>query len=129
MTVPIKTWHTSCTCPGALQERQRLTEAGIDIRDFSEIREDAQRLSRLRREAYEATRARAVGKNREEIREIFLAERRARDLRVPSDRVLDAAVERIVTGNPLPAARIAGESLVRMGKAFYEISRSFGQDD
>jgi hypothetical protein len=47
---------------------------------------------------------------------------------VPSDRVLDAIVERIMTGNPLPAARIAGEGLVRMGKALYRISKLFRQD-
>jgi hypothetical protein len=127
MTVPMKTWHTSCTCPGAEQERQRLAAAGVEIRDFGEIREDAQRLARARREAYEATRARAAGKSREEVREMYLAERRARDLNVPSDRVLDAAVERIMTGNPLPTARIAGEGLVRMGKAVHEISKLFRQ--
>jgi hypothetical protein len=39
----------------------------------------------------------------------------------PSDRVLDTMVERIVSGNPLPAARIAGEGLVCMGRSLYEI--------
>jgi hypothetical protein len=128
LTVPMKTWDTTCTCPGAQQERHRLTEAGIEIRDFAEIREDARRQSRARREAYEAARARAAGKSHDEIRDIYLAERRARDLNVPSDRVLDAVVERITTGNPLPAARIAGEGLVRMGKALHGISKLFRQD-
>jgi len=123
----MKTWHTSCTCPGAQQERQRLAEAGFEIRDFADIREDARRLSRARKEAYEAARARAAGKSRDEIRDIYLAERRARDLNVPSDRVIDAVVERITTGNPLPAAKIAGEGLVRLGKTLYGISREFRQ--
>jgi hypothetical protein len=127
LTVPMKTWHTSCTCPGAEPERQRLADHGIEIRDFSEMREDAQRLARARKEAYEAARAHAAGKSREEIREIYLAERRARGLPVPSDRILDAVVERIMTGNPLPAARIAGEGLVRMGKSLHEISKLFRQ--
>ena len=126
MTVSMKAWHTSCTCPGAEHERQRFAEDGFEIRDFTEMREDAERLSRARKEAFEAARARAAGKSREEIREIYLAERRARDLKVPSDRVLEAIVERI-TGNPLPAVRMAGESLVRMGKGLYEISRLFKQ--
>ncbi len=128
LTVPMKTWDTSCTCPGAQQERHRLAEAGIEMRDFAEIREDAHRQSRARKEAYGAARARAAGKSRDEIRDIYLAERRARDLNVPSDRVLDAIVERITTGNPLPAARIAGEGLVLMGKALYGISKLFKQD-
>jgi hypothetical protein len=127
LTVPVKTWDTSCTCLGAPSERQRRAEAGIEIRDFGEMREDALRLSRARKEAYEAARARAAGMSREEIRQIYLAERRERDLTVPSDRVLDAVVERIDTGNPLPAARIAGEGVVRMGKTLYEISRLFRQ--
>ncbi len=128
LTVPMKTWHTSCSCPGAEQERQRFAEDGFEIRDFGEMREDAQRLARARKEAYEAARARAAGKSRAEIREIYLAERRTRGLKVPSERILDAVVERIITGNPLPAARIAGEGLVRMGKSLYEISKLFRQE-
>jgi hypothetical protein len=62
-----------------------------------------------------------------DTREIYLAERRARGLPVPSDRILDAVVERIMTGNPLPAARIAGEGLVRMGKSLHQISKLFRQ--
>jgi hypothetical protein len=127
-TVSMKTWDTSCTCPGAQQERHRLADAGIKIRDLAETREDAHRLSRARTEAYEAARARAAGKSRDEIRDIYLAERRARDLNVPSDQILGAVVERITTGNPLPAARTAGEGLVRMGKALHGISRLFSQD-
>lgn len=49
------------------------------------------------------------------------------DMEVPSDRILDAAVERIITSDPLPAARIAGESLVRTRKSFSEISKLFRQ--
>jgi len=65
-------------CPCAAQERQRLADHRFEIRDFGEMRADAQRLARARKEAYDATRARATGKNPSEIREIYLAERRAR---------------------------------------------------
>jgi hypothetical protein len=122
----MKAWYTSCTCPGAEQERQHLDEAGIEVRDFSELREEARRRSKARRAAFEAARACAAGKSREEIREIYVAELRARDLKIPADPVLDAAVERI-KGNPLPAARVLGESLVQMGKGLYELSRLFRQ--
>jgi hypothetical protein len=128
LTVSMKTWDTSCTCPGAEHERRRLAEAGVEIRAAAEIRKDAERLSRARKEAYEAARARAAGKSRDEVRDIYLAERRARNLNVPSDRVRDAVVERIITGNPLPAARIAGEGLVRMGRTLYGISKLFRPD-
>lgn len=126
MTVPMKIWYTSCTCPGAGQERQRMDEAGIEIPDFGELREQARRRSRERKEAYEAARARAAGKSRKEIRDIYVAELNARGLEIPAEPFLDADVERIA-GNPFPAVRVLGESLVQMGKGLYELSRLFRQ--
>jgi hypothetical protein len=124
-TVPPKEWYASCTCPGAGQARQRFDEAG-GVPDFGELREQAERRSQARKEAYEAARVRAAGKSRAEIRDIYVAELSARGLRVPTERLLDAVVERIA-GNPLPAARVLGESLVQMGKGIYELSRLFRQ--
>lgn len=125
LTVPFKVWRESCTCPGADAERHRLDEAGIgDPPDFGEQWEEARRRSRARTEAFESARVRAAGRDREEIREIYVAELRARGLKVPADPVLDAVADRI-NGNPLPAVRLAGESLVRMGKALYDLSRHF----
>jgi hypothetical protein len=63
-------------------------------------------------------------KGRDEIRGIYVAELNARGLAAPREDVLDAAVERI-TGNPLPAARLAVEGLAQMGKALNELSRLF----
>jgi hypothetical protein len=126
LTVPVKAWYTSCTCPGAEQERRALDEAGIEIRDFGELREETRRRSLARKEAFGAARAHAAGKSREEIREIYVAELRARDLKIPAEPVLDAVVEHI-TGNPLSAARLLGESLVQIGKGIYELSRLFRQ--
>jgi hypothetical protein len=122
----VKAWYTSCTCPGAEQERRAIDEAGIEIRDFDELREETRRRSLVRKEAFGAARARAAGESREEIREIFVAELRARDLKIPAEPVLDAVVE-YITGNPLPAARVLGESLVQIGKGIYELSRLFRQ--
>ncbi len=123
-TVPVKEWYRSCSCPGAGRERQRLDAAGGLPPDFAEVREQARRRSQARREAYDATRARAAGKSRAEIRDLYVAELSARGVRAPTERVLDAVVERIA-GNPLPAARVLGESLVQIGKGFYELSRFF----
>jgi hypothetical protein len=124
MTVPMKTWYTSCTCPGADLDRERLDQAEFKIRDFAELREEAQHRRRESREAFESARARSAGKSREEIRDLYLAQLRARDLKAPPDPILDAIVERIL-GNPLPAARVAGETLVDMGKAIHQLYRLF----
>jgi hypothetical protein len=124
LTVPAEVWRESCTCPGAGQERRRLDEAGVDFPGFGEIREDAQRRSRARMEAFESARARAAGKDRDEIREIYVAELNSRGLRATREDHLDAAVDQI-TGNPLPAARLAVEDLAQMGKALRVLSRIF----
>jgi hypothetical protein len=111
--------------PGAARPGwERLDQAGFKIRDFAELREEAQHRRRESREAFESARARSTGMSREEIRDLYLAQLRARDLKAPSDPILDAIVERIL-GNPLPAARVAGESLVDMGKAIHQLYRLF----
>ncbi len=124
MTVPLRTWRESCTCPGAERERRRLDENGVAFPEFGEMWEDAQRRSRARKEAFQAARAQAAGKGRDEIREIYLAELAARGLERPSGAVLDAIVDRI-SGNPIPAARLAVESLVQVGKELHKLSRLF----
>ena len=108
-------WRSSCTCPGAEQERQAMP-------DFDQLRADARHRADERRAAFEATRTHAGGKSKAEIREIYVSELQARGLTVPAERVLDAVVERI-TGNPIPGFRIAGESLIQMGKKLGEVAR------
>ena len=124
LTVPLEAWRESCTCPGAEQVRRRLDDAGVEFPDFGEMWEDARRRSRSRKEAFESAGARAVGKTRDEIREIYVAELSARGLKVPGRDVLDAVVERI-TGNPLPAARLGVEGLAQMAKALHQLVRLF----
>lgn len=124
MTVQPEVWRESCTCPGAEQERRSLEQAGVEFPDFGKVREDARRRSRARKEAFESARARAAGKSRDEIREIYLAELNARGLTAPGEEILDAVADRI-GGNPLPAARLAAEGLAQMGKALHDLSRIF----
>jgi hypothetical protein len=124
LTVPVKTWRESCTCPGAEQQRRHLDEAGVEFPEFGEMWDDARRRSRARREAFESARAQAAGKSRDEIREIYLAELTARGLPLPREDVLDAVVDRIA-GNPLPAVRLGAASLVQVGKGLTELSRAF----
>jgi hypothetical protein len=88
------------------------------------MRDDSRRRSRASKEAFDSARARATGKSRDEIREIYVAELNARGLKVPRADVLDVVVERIM-GNPLPAARLAAETLAQMGKDLHELFRFF----
>jgi hypothetical protein len=128
MTVPARTWRESCTCPGAEPERRRLDEAGVEFPDSGQMWAEARQRSRASREAFESARARAAGKSRDEIRGIYVGELDARGLKVPSEDVLDAVVERII-GNPLPAARLAVDALAQLGKGLYDLSRFFRSGD
>jgi hypothetical protein len=88
------------------------------------MRQDIRRRSRARKEAFEAARARAAGKSRDEIREIYVAELTARCLAAPPDDLLDAVVDHI-TGNPLPTIRLAAQSLAQLGRGMREPSPVF----
>jgi len=101
-----------------------MDEAGAEFPDFGKSVEDARHRSRARKEAFESTRTRAAGKSQDEIREIYLAELNARGLAAPGEDFLQAMVARI-GGNPLPATRLAAESLAQMGKAVHELARIF----
>jgi hypothetical protein len=82
----------------------------------------AEERRRRRKDAFNAARARAAGHSRDQIREIYTAELRARGLRVPAESVIDAEVARI-TGNPLPAVLLAGRDLARVGKELHRFSK------
>jgi hypothetical protein len=125
MTVPMKTWYDSCTCPGAGQARQRLDDAGVNP-DFGARWEESRNRSRARKEAFTAAKAHAAGKSREEIRRLYLAELHARDLQIPADPILDAAIDSIA-GNPLPAGRLIVHQLTTMGKEIHKLTKLFTQ--
>jgi hypothetical protein len=116
-------WRESCSCPGAPAERERQAAAGTQPPDFGEIAEQKREQSRLRREATQAVRVRARGKSRDQIREMLIAERRARGLPVPSDRILEANVEAIM-GNYGPAAREVGRGVARIADGVVKIAKA-----
>jgi hypothetical protein len=62
---------------------------------FEEHMAQSRERSRARKEAFDAARASAPGKSREEIRQLFEAELRARGLKIPPDDMLDAEVDAI----------------------------------
>jgi hypothetical protein len=121
---PFKLWRESCDCPGAEEKRQRLNDAGIEPPDFGEIRAEAERRSRARREALRAARLASAGKSITEIQDLYVAELRARGLRIQRAEVPAAGADRI-RGNPLPSYKLAGEGLVQLGKATVKIARLF----
>jgi hypothetical protein len=84
------------------------------------------RRSRVRKEAFTATKARAAGLNREQVREAYLEELHARNLKIPPDPILKVAVDSIM-GNPLPAARLLGQHLTAMGKEIHKLTKLFTQ--
>jgi hypothetical protein len=125
-TVSAKSWHSSCTCPGADLTRHRIDEAGAEVLDSGELRDKTKRDIQARSEAFRAAQDRAVGRSREEVRQIYIAELRSRGLPMPSESRLHATVERIM-GNPLPSARLAGEYLIQTGRLLHGINKIIWQ--
>jgi hypothetical protein len=99
-----------------------MDETGIEIPDHDAIRRDGH----ARKAAFDAARARAHGKDREQAREIYVDELRARGLTVPSEPVLNGIVEGI-TGSTLDAVRLLGKSLAEMGRGLYGIYKMHRQ--
>jgi len=122
MAVPFKVWRDSCTCPGGDGARQRMAETGAEPPDFREMRERQEQVAQARRDAFQAASSAAAGKNRHEIRELYLAELHSRGLEPPSEQFLEATVERIA-GNPIPSVRLVGEGLAQMAKGAVGLGR------
>lgn len=108
--IPERTWRESCTCIGAEQERRKLADAGVELPDFKEHMEQSRQRSQTRRQAFEAARSNAAGKTREEIRDLYEAELRARGLEIPPDEILDAHVDAII-GDYRSSVRLMGRAL------------------
>jgi hypothetical protein len=92
-----------------------MEEAGMDAASLDDLWEKAKRQSAARSEAFGAARDQSAGRSRAEVREIYLAELRSRDVPIPPDDLVDRAVERIL-GGPMVGARQMGEGLIETGK-------------
>jgi hypothetical protein len=123
-------WQAQCVCPGAGPAAARLDEAereevpglaGFERqrreRRAGSARESQQRRA-ARREAFEVTRAASTGKNRAEIRQIYLAELRARSLTIPSDLVLDATADAVARDRDKFSVACSVRVLAEMGRDF-----------
>lgn len=119
--VPVTVWRQRCTCPGAEQARTTQGDPCKLLPGFDEFRETFEREARQRSEARNdallAARAAAPGKTRDEIRELFAAELRARGLKVPPDRLLEVAAD-----------MISGQPRTGLGKLWKTVLRTFTDD-
>jgi hypothetical protein len=79
----------------------------------------ARQRQQARREAFNAAKAQAASKSHEQIKEIYLAEMRARDQEIPAPEALNATVAAI-GGNPLPSFLAVGRAAVDRVKFFRE---------
>jgi hypothetical protein len=126
-------WPAQCVCPGADLAAAKLDEAEREeVPDFAEFewqrqdrrarsaRESQQRRT-ARREAFEATRAASAGKNRAAIREIYMAELRARGLTIPSDLVLDATADAVARDRDKFSVTYSVRVLAEMGRDFRKL--------
>jgi hypothetical protein len=88
--------------------------------------EERRRKARARKEAFNAARVRASGKNLDEIREIYAEELCARGLDTGGGPRTDADVAWIA-GNPLPMVVLEGKGLVRIGKGLRDFVKLVNQ--
>lgn len=101
--VPVALWRRCCACPGAAQARTTQgdpTESLPRGEDWWGTYKSESRLrSEARKEAFTAARGSSLGKTRDEIRDLYTAELRARGLEIPGEPVLEAAVD-VLSGDP-----------------------------
>ena len=122
-------WERRCACPGTEQARRNLGVPRRDHGDFAGVRERARRERQEQRaardEAFDAARAAAGGKTRAEIRDIYMAQLRARGLPVPPDEVLDACADAITGGRRRMPVSFPGLILTGIGKELGELGKLF----
>jgi hypothetical protein len=92
--------------------------------EFREFVAESEQRSQARKEAFQAAQANAPGKSREEMRELYLAELRARGLEMPPEDLLDAQVDAIM-GDYRTLMRLMGRQASNAAKTIRDIFRLF----
>jgi len=104
MPVPLTVWQQLCACPGAENKRAWREDPDEPWPGATEYREREQRESRERKEAhtqaFRAARDAAPGRTRDEVRDLYIAELRARGLEIPPEPVLGATID-LLFGHPM----------------------------
>lgn len=100
-TVAVTVWQRRCACPGAARTSQG--DPAESLPGFEEYwgtyKSESRQRSEARNQAFNAARGAASVKTRDEIRDLYIAELRARDLEIPSEPLLAAAVD-LLSGDP-----------------------------
>lgn len=121
--VPLTAWQELCACSG--DKRQRAWKEDVDgpwpgAQEQRERQDTADRDRRqARQQAFEAARGAAAGKTRDQVRQIYLDELRARRQDTPSEPLLEAHIDMLV-GRPIRA-------LAKLWRAFTRPDRSSEQ--
>ena len=119
--VPLTAWQELCECPGAAFQRTWKEDIDDPWPGAREQRERRQREAQERKEAhhhaFRAASEAARGKTRRQVRELYLAELRARGGadQLPNDAVLEAEVDAMM-GHPL-------RGLARLAHAVLKLTR------
>ena len=112
--MPLRAWRGLCTCPGVedyLAGRGELDWDQAVVPDYGEHEAQQRRNWLERREALDVVRAGAAGMSREQIRDMYVAELRARGLEVPPDALLNAQAA-LIAGD----YGLAGRALTGLGR-------------
>jgi len=104
MPVSLTVWQQLCPCPGGESYRSWKEDPDDPWPGYQEYQEEEQRESRersqARRQAFRAAGDAASGKSRDEIRELYTAELRARGQQIPPEPFLEADID-LLTGHPM----------------------------
>jgi hypothetical protein len=101
MHIREEAWQESCSCPGAEQERQILAEVRAEQPPIQ---------FQAYRDAIDAVKAKATGKNHQEIRNHYKAELRAHGLTIPSEVWLDRQAY-LIAGDFRPVIHLISRGL------------------
>jgi len=132
-------WVGLCECPGTELAEDKFDQAEREAPHFPDferrLRERQEQRARERQEhradmraAREATRAAAAGKSRAQIREIYVAELRARGLEVPSDLMLDATADAIARNREKVSVIYSARLLAELGRDLGRLLSRFSTD-
>ena len=106
--VSLTVWQQVCKCPGGEPFRSWKEDPDDPWPGSQEYREQQERQSRerseARKQAFQAARDAAPGKSRDEIRDLYIAELRARGQEVPPGPLIEAWVD-LLTGHPMRGLR------------------------
>lgn len=119
--VPVTVWQRRCACPGAEDARTKQGNPEESLPGFGEFWEtfqhDSQQRSDARKDALKAARSAAPGKTRDEIRDLYITELRARGLEVPPEPLLGATID-----------MLSGDPRTGLGKIWKTMLRTFADE-